>query len=181
LRQELPGPWCGHSDTETLLAAIAAWGPRVWNRLGWLPWPLQRQLGQAIRLLPPVGWDALGRPLPIGQLGHKAHKLADRLAHVRTEDDLYRSLVSEWRDPAALLQPGPEGPVLESSSPLDWPLPKALSGDSVARMMATDALNYLPNDILIKLDRAVMATSMGPAARSSITGWPSWLVDDYEN
>jgi len=26
LRQELRGPWRGHSDTETLLAAIEAWG-----------------------------------------------------------------------------------------------------------------------------------------------------------
>jgi asparagine synthase (glutamine-hydrolysing) len=136
------------------------WGPRIWNRLAWLPWPLRRLLGSAIQLLPPAGWDALGQPLPIAQLGHKAHKLADRLSHVRSTDDLYRSLVSEWRDPVALLQPGPEGPVLEPSSPLDWPLPEALGADPVGRMMVTDSLNYLANDILTKVDRAAMATSL---------------------
>jgi asparagine synthase (glutamine-hydrolysing) len=137
------------------------WGPRIWNRLAWLPWPLRRTLGFAIRSLPPAGWDALGRPLPIHQLGHKAHKLADRLQYVRSADDLYRSLVSEWRDPAALLQPAANGSgIQEPSSPLDWPLPAALSGDAVARMMATDTLNYLPNDILTKVDRAAMATSL---------------------
>jgi asparagine synthase (glutamine-hydrolysing) len=137
------------------------WGPRIWNRLAWLPWPLRRSLGHLIRRLPPAGWDALGRPLPIHQLGHKAHKLADRLRTVRSADDLYRSLVSEWRDPAALLQPAADGSLIqEPSSPLDWPLPASLSGDVVARMMATDTLNYLPNDILTKVDRAAMATSL---------------------
>jgi asparagine synthase (glutamine-hydrolysing) len=137
------------------------WGPRIWNRLAWLPWPLRRSLGYLIRSLPPAGWDALGRPLPLHQLGHKAHKLAKRLQHVRSADDLYRSLVSEWRDPAALLQPAADGsPIQEPSSPLDWPLPAALSADAVARMMAIDTLNYLPNDILTKVDRAAMATSL---------------------
>ena len=137
------------------------WGPRIWVRLAWLPWPLRRRLGQLILRLPPAGWDALGRPLPIHQLGHKAHKLAERLQHVRSADDLYRSLVSEWRDPAALLQPAADGSLIqEPSSPLDWPLHAALSGDPVARMMAADTLNYLPNDILTKVDRAAMAASL---------------------
>jgi asparagine synthase (glutamine-hydrolysing) len=138
-----------------------SWGPRIWNRLAWLPWPLRRLLGRAIRLLPPAGWDALGQPLPIAQFGHRTYKLADRLAHVRSTDDLYRSLVSEWRDPAALLQHGPDGlPVIEPCSPLDWSLPEALGSDPVGRMMATDSINYLPNDILTKVDRAAMATSL---------------------
>ena len=144
------------------------WAPRLWNRLAWLPWSLRRALGHAIRALPPAGWDALGRPLalrrPIPQLGHKVHKLADRLAHVRTADDLYRSLVSEWRDPAALLQegasPNGHGPVREPASPLDWALPPALDADPVARMLAYDTLHYLPNDILTKVDRAAMAASL---------------------
>ena len=137
------------------------WGPRIWNRLAWLPWPLRRSLGLAIRTLPPGGWDALGRPLPIHQLGHKAHKLANRLSYVRSAVDLYRSLVSDWLDPAALLQPADDGYLIEEpSSPLDWPLPPGLDGDAVARMMATDTLNYLPNDILTKVDRAAMAASL---------------------
>ena len=80
---------------------------------------------------------------------------------MRSADELYRSLVSEWRDPSALMQPDPDGSLIqEPSSPLDWPLPTCMSGDSVARMMATDALNYLPNDILTKVDRAAMAASL---------------------
>jgi len=137
------------------------WGPRIWNRLAWLPWPLRISLSLAIRSLPPAGWDTLGSALPVHQLGQKAHKMAARLRHVRCPDDLYRSLVSEWSDPAALLQPSSDGSsIQEPSSPLDWPLPGGLSDDPVARMMATDTLNYLPNDILTKVDRAAMAVSL---------------------
>lgn len=148
------------------------WGPRLWNRLAWLPWPLRRALGRAIRSLPPAGWDALGRSFPVHQPGHKAHRLAERLAYVRDFDALYRSLVSEWRDPAALMQAADGVPVLEPSSPLDWPLPSELAADQAgagadskaahqaARMMAFDTLNYLPNDILTKVDRAAMAASL---------------------
>ena len=153
------------------------WGPRIWNRLAWLPWPLRRSLGHLIRHLPPAVWDGLGRPLPIHQLGHKAHKLADRLQYVRSADDLYRSLVSEWRDPADLLQPDDDGsPIQEPNSPLNWPLPSGLSGDVLARMMATDTLNYLPNDILTKVDRAAMAASLETRApfldhRVAVVSW----------
>lgn len=133
------------------------WGPRIWNRLAWLPGPLRRSLGLAITALPPPAWDALGRPLPIGQLGHKAHKLAARLRDVGSSDDLYRSLVSEWPDPAALLQGEP--PALAATA-IDQALPPCLANDPVARMMAWDALSYLPDDILVKVDRAAMAASI---------------------
>lgn len=133
------------------------WGPRIWNRLAWLPGPLRHSLGLAITALPPPAWDALGRPLPIGQLGHKVHKLAARLRDVRSSDDLYRSLVSEWPDPAALLQGEP--PELAATA-IDQPLPTCLADHPAARMMAWDSLSYLPNDILVKVDRAAMAASL---------------------
>jgi asparagine synthase (glutamine-hydrolysing) len=133
------------------------WCPRIWNRLAWLPGPLRRGLGRAITALPPPAWDALGQPLPIRQLGHKAHKLAARLQHVHSSDDLYRSLVSEWRDPALLLQGDP--PALRPTA-IDQPLPACLSDDPIARMMAWDALSYLPDDILVKVDRAAMAVGL---------------------
>jgi len=133
------------------------WGPRIWSRLAWLPGPLRRTLGRAIKALPPPAWDALGQPLPIRQLGHKAHKLAERLRHVQGFDGLYRSLVSEWRDPAQLLQG--EQPDLQSTA-IDQPLPACLISDPIARMMAWDALSYLPDDILVKVDRAAMAVGL---------------------
>jgi asparagine synthase (glutamine-hydrolysing) len=147
------------------------WGPRIWNRLNWLPYSARQALGAAIHAVPIAGWDALSRPvnalLPgakgIVRAGDKAHKLAARLGGVRNLDDLYLSLVSEWQDPAQIVK-GPDGVctgmVQESPSLLDDPLPTKGVNDSQLRMMYRDSTTYLPDDILCKVDRAAMATSL---------------------
>jgi asparagine synthase (glutamine-hydrolysing) len=147
------------------------WGPRIWNRLAWLPYPARQALGAVINAVPIAGWDALSHPvnalLPggkgIARAGDKAHKLAARLGGVRNMDDLYRSLVSEWQDPAQIVKGVPgfnKGVVLEPSSLLDDPWPTRGVEQSQLRMMYRDSTTYLPDDILCKVDRAAMATSL---------------------
>ena len=100
------------------------WGPRIWRRLAWLPYPARQALGKAISSLPVAGWDALGAPLNallpgtrgIARVGDKAHKLAARLRGVQNMDDLYLSLVSEWQDPAQVVR-GQGGAVSEPPEP----------------------------------------------------------------
>lgn len=142
------------------------WGPRIWDRVAWLPFPLRRALGAAIAAVPAAGWDAFGalfnRMLRgsggIARLGEKAHKLADRLGRVRSMDDLYLSLVSEWQAPDNLVR-GATGPVVAASL-LERPLPLAGADEDRLRMMFRDSLTYLPDDILCKVDRAAMAVSL---------------------
>ena len=160
------------------------WGPIIWNRLSWLPHPARRALGRALAALPVPAWDALGAPLNallpgargLARVGDKAHKLAARLRTVRNLDTLYESLVTEWPDPAAVVRrvatdPGtgggwPGGDSAVAASTMSIPpgglltstLPPGL--DPVEIMMVRDALTYLPNDILCKVDRAAMATSL---------------------
>lgn len=143
------------------------WGPRLWNRLAWLPHPARRVLTAAMMALPVAGWDALGRFSGlasglggVARLGDKAHKLASRLAAVQDVDDLYLSLVSEWPDPAQLALGADGGPGREPPGLLADPLPRAVGADSAARMMYRDSLTYLPDDILCKVDRAAMAISL---------------------
>ena len=143
------------------------WGPRIWRRLAWLPYPARQALGRAISSLPVAGWDALGMPLNalllgtrgIARVGDKAHKLAARLRGVQSMDDLYLSLVSEWQDPAQVVR-GEGGPVSERPGLLADPLPAAGVEDATLRMMYRDSMTYLPDDILCKVDRAAMATSL---------------------
>lgn len=135
------------------------WGPNIWRRVSWLPLPLRRLLSQVLTSLPPGAWNALalGR---IPQLGQKVHKLAVRLHSVRHLDDLYRSLVSEWSNPADLLQQKHGAALTEPSSLLDDPLPAVGTESGELRMMYRDSMTYLPDDILCKVDRAAMATSL---------------------
>ncbi|MEZ5665408.1 MAG: asparagine synthase (glutamine-hydrolyzing) [Burkholderiaceae bacterium] len=145
------------------------WGPRIWHRLAWLPMPARQWLGHAMGVMPIPAWDALGKALGVGsgtdgvsRLGDKLHKLAARLQTVRNMDDLYRSLVSEWQEPASLVlgPTGQRGDVLEPASLLDDPMPAQGAGAEQLRMMYRDAVSYLPDDILCKVDRAAMVCSL---------------------
>ena len=144
------------------------WGPRVWSRLAWMPYPVRQALGVAIKGVSVAGWDALSRPvnalLPggkgIARVGDKAHKLATRLRGVRSIDDLSRSLVSEWQDPALVVRGEGGSPVVEPASLLDDMVPAQGVEESSLRMMFQDSLTYLPDDILCKVDRAAMAVSL---------------------
>jgi asparagine synthase (glutamine-hydrolysing) len=147
------------------------WGPRIWAKLAWLPYPVRQALGAAISAVPVAGWDALSRPanalLPGGKgialAGDKAHKLAVRLRDVRDLDDLYKSLVSEWQDPAQVVRGDNGCTLVEPSSLLTDSLPECdLVGvaNSPLRMMYRDSMTYLPDDILCKVDRAAMAVSL---------------------
>lgn len=144
------------------------WGPRIWNRLAWLPYPVRRALGAAIAMVPVSGWDALSRPvnallsprLNVAHVGEKAHKLSARLSGVRSLDDLYLSLVSEWQDPAKVVRCEPGSRIEELPCLLADPLPVAGLDDEQLRMMYRDSTTYLPDDILCKVDRAAMAVSL---------------------
>jgi len=143
------------------------WGPRIWNKVAWLPMPARQVMGKLLTSLPTGAWDAMGKPLGlasgtdgVSRLGDKLHKLGARMQTVRSMDDLYRSLVSEWHDPASLVRRADDNPLLEPASGLNDLLPALGMGQAPLRMMYRDAMTYLPDDILCKVDRAAMACSL---------------------
>jgi asparagine synthase (glutamine-hydrolysing) len=143
------------------------WASRIWGRLAWLPYPARQVLGSVIRSVPTAGWNALSRPvnalLPtskkFARAGDRAHKLASRLISVHNLDELCSSLVYEWQDPAEVVK-GAGGIVCEPPSMLSDPWPAAGAEQNQLRMMYRDSMTYLPDDILCKVDRAAMATSL---------------------
>ena len=112
-----------------------------------LPGPLRRQFGRAIDSLP-AHWGGTTRVF------QRARTLAEIL-HYETEEQLYLGLVSHWRAPASIVRDVSE-PNTGVSDPSMWPKPAALE----SRLMAVDALTYLPDDILVKVDRAAMGVSL---------------------
>ncbi|MBN33487.1 MAG: asparagine synthase (glutamine-hydrolyzing) [Rhodospirillaceae bacterium] len=89
-----------------------------------------------------------------GALGTKVHHYAG-LIDARGTDDLYRRVVSAWRQPLWGIAEGrePRGLVWDHSMERDIP-------DPLARMQAMDAATFLSDDILTKVDRASMAVSL---------------------
>lgn len=140
------------------------WGPRIWNRIGWLPRPLRVMLGVAISSIPVTAWDQLGRAYNfvlggcggIALLGDKAHRMAHRLRMVSNAQSLYYSLVCDARADRLSNLGGENG----TEEAFFSGLPSICLADSTANMMFWDTLTYLPDDILVKVDRAAMATSL---------------------
>lgn len=133
--------------------------PRIWQRMGWLPQPMRRVLGKCLTILPSEAIDRLTGPVArragIVQPGAKAHRVGQRLSGLHNIDDLYISLVSEWPRDGSVVVGGHMPPNLLDDR-ARWPK----LTDPVARMMALDGLTFLPDDILVKVDRAAMAVSL---------------------
>jgi asparagine synthase (glutamine-hydrolysing) len=88
------------------------------------------------------------------RFGEKVAKVAAVMASYSPET-VYKTLVSASAAPETLVVGAAEPPI-----PIDlrdsWPE----VGDLTQRMMYMDALTYLPDDILVKVDRASMACSL---------------------
>ncbi|MBN2570041.1 MAG: asparagine synthase (glutamine-hydrolyzing) [Deltaproteobacteria bacterium] len=112
---------------------IWAFSPAAWNRV--------------FDLMAPIIPNRLRLSLP----GDKLHKAASVINSCDAQE-LYRRLVSHW-EPESVVMGGKEPiTVLDKS----WPVLPSLTD----RMMALDAVSYLPDDILVKVDRAAMAVSL---------------------
>jgi asparagine synthase (glutamine-hydrolysing) len=126
--------------------------PSLWQRVGWWPSPLRHMAGKAIRNIPVERWDRLMRHHP--QFGERIYKVADILK-LKSMEDIYLHVMSRWDNPSAIVRDGLE-PLTMLHDP-SW-LPRGLT--FAERMMYGDALSYLPNDILVKVDRASMAVAL---------------------
>lgn len=137
------------------------WGRDIWRKVGWMPKSARVAMARGLTALSPQGWGRISaafepilpRRLRASLPGDKLHKLAGVLA-CESPEVMYRGLVSFWE---------PESVVLGASEP-----PTALTDrgqwanvpDFTQRMMFLDQVSYLPDDILVKVDRASMAVSL---------------------
>ncbi|MEW5781107.1 MAG: asparagine synthase (glutamine-hydrolyzing) [Pseudomonadota bacterium] len=138
------------------------WARRLWRRLAGIPLSMRKLAAQGVRAISPQAWNRvfglLAPLLPEHSRfrlpGDKLHKAAAIFAAKRPEE-IYLRLVSHWEDPASLVL-GTEEP----ATPMTDPAPSLDSADFEARMMYLDSITYLPDDILVKVDRAAMGVSL---------------------
>ena len=117
------------------------------NILSPVPTPVRRGVAHAIASVPAHWGSGSG-------VFNKARKLAE-IIDFETEEQLYLGFISHWRSPALIVRHALE-PVTCISDPWMWPKTPVLEN----RLMAIDALTYLPDDILVKVDRAAMGVSL---------------------
>ncbi len=129
----------------------------LFEKINRLPPSVQRQLRRFIHTLSPAQWNRLVRLLPhrlsLPQAGDKLYKLAQILPVDRSQ--LYRQLTSHWQNPAELVINA-----VEQDDTVDKQLFPDNIGTLAEQMQFLDTINYLPNDILTKVDRASMAVSL---------------------
>jgi asparagine synthase (glutamine-hydrolysing) len=134
----------------------------IWRMIGWLSPGLRRMIAGGLTALSPDTLNRahgavsalLPRRLRVAQPGDKAHKLSEILA-AGSAEAIYRDLVSHWKTPAEIVIGATEPPTVLTER-AGWPaLP-----DFEQRMMYLDAVSYLPDDILAKVDRAAMGASL---------------------
>ncbi len=138
------------------------WMPRVWGKLARMPKPVRHSLARMLKSVPPGGYDRLmgmgSRVLPsrlhIRTFGEKLYKLADVLA-CSSDRALYGGLASMNRHPEDVLEPE-----YCSDKPVEQLYPALAGFDQVEWMMLMDTLNFMVDDVLVKVDRASMASSL---------------------
>lgn len=116
---------------------------RVWNALRAVPWTLRATTAKVLATWP-------------GERGFVGH-LSEAAPLIRSTKlgELYRGLVSHSRKPERLVIGGTE----QSSAFMDEDFDDAKMSD-VEWMMFIDAVTYLPDDVLVKVDRAAMSVAL---------------------
>ena len=135
---------------------------QLWGKISAFPRPLRAVAARAMTAVPSAAWTRFGNAargvLPqiaqVNRLGDKVHKGAP-LLHSGSVAELYGGMLSLWRDPEAVVIGANEPPSHATGAS-----PSYSSLSEIERMMALDLLGYLPDDILVKVDRAAMAVSL---------------------
>lgn len=130
---------------------------RVWSLVGNRPRFAKSAAATIIDALP---LDAIDRQLvrtgvirQPDRFSGRARSLARALI-AETSDDLYRLRLENWPDPATILTKA-------VNQRQGWAESQPTSrSDEIERMMAADMRSYLPDDILVKVDRAASAHSL---------------------
>lgn len=132
----------------------------AWKKIAWIPFGVRRSAGRLIKMVAPSTWENIfqyaGRFLSLpSNMGEKLEKLSSCLEGVDGVDALYYSLVSWATNPGQL--------VIRAKEPGTWLTEVGLKtkfSDARLQMMYMDCMTYLPDDILVKVDRAAMSNSL---------------------
>lgn len=133
-------------------------GVNVWSFASKIPLSARVLLGKLLLSVTPLWLDKIGKFTLLDRLypnlGNKVQKIAVALK-ANSIEDLYMRLVSNWSvDDLLVKNSEPKTPPLLSR------LERLKNLEDVEKMMLWDMQSYLMDDVLVKTDRATMASSL---------------------
>lgn len=131
--------------------------PRLWRTMQKVPGPLRRAALGSAGALPPGLWNGLSdvaRRRRSSWFGHNAQRGLRQMAQARDFDTLFDRFLDDWAQHGSPLAGGVLCGQRLHTDPRLAALPLEV------QMMHADAVTYLPDDILAKVDRAGMAVSL---------------------
>jgi asparagine synthase (glutamine-hydrolysing) len=131
----------------------------LWKKISFLPFSLRLIFSKLITSVKPYTYNFLFKILSFGtfkqqNIGDKIHK-AMSIWPSSNYMELYDRIVSSWYNPSSIVIGTKDFDSLQETSPN-----QISKFDPISKMMAMDLITYLPDDILCKVDRAAMATSL---------------------
>lgn len=138
------------------------WANNMWQINRKIPQSIRSPLAELLMSVSPQSWDIffhkfdflLPNKWRYSNPGDKLHKLANALSS-QTQEEIYKDLVKFWKKPDEI--------VIDDNKSMGFSA--AIIGQTVFRdfphqMMYMDMNSYLPDDILVKIDRASMGVSL---------------------
>ena len=129
----------------------------LWSAVQRIPPVGRRWLAGAVAMLPVDGLNLCLNPIVSREdqsPGDRVRRLALYLS-AGTMEQFYQVQVSQRNDSVAIVL-GDTGPLEAQTGLTQW----SPNGQLYERMMYADAMSYLPDDILVKVDRAAMSVSL---------------------
>lgn len=146
------------------------WGPRLWNRLAQIPYPMRQALSKIIATVPEKFCDVFSEIIGVVNLGNKVQKVSRGIYGANNIDDFYWNIIYEASGGTALINEKNvkykkslvEGFLINGNYFSETRTSVNISSklDAAEKMMFKDSVTYLPDDILCKVDRAAMANSL---------------------
>jgi asparagine synthase (glutamine-hydrolysing) len=135
-------------------------GDSIYHYMKFAPSSIRRIISQILKLFPPTSWDKcflmlnkiLNQNSRISHPGEKIHKISSLLL-AKNENDFYSKLVSIWYENNPVIT---QNKYKSKSHHNLWNKKLNL----VDNMMHIDSVAYLPDDILVKVDRASMSVGL---------------------